>query len=400
MPHPIRLGLIHDYLEERWPSMELVGDRILSGLRMDHAERVDVEQIRPDFRRRAMNLPVLGPKGLSWNVDRLLNRFVDYPRELRRITSRNSFDIYHVVDHSYAALVHALPRERTIVTCHDLDAFSCLLEPSRSPRPSWFRAMTRRVLSGLRKAAKVVCDSEATRSAILEHRLLPPERLRTVYLGTHPECSPEPDLEADGQATRLLGPSRPDEAPELLHVGSNIPRKRIDVLLKTFAGVRRVLKGARLVKVGGELTAEQWRLAEELEITEAIVSLRPFSPRDSSDRAILAALYRRASLVLFPSEAEGFGLPAVEAIACGAPLLLSDIPVLREIAGDAACHRPVGDVPGWIDAALRLIDERRRETESDRRRHLLGLDRARRYQWSRHAEQLVEIYEEIATGSG
>ena len=84
--------------------------------------------------------------------------------------------------------------ERTVVTCHDLDTFRCLLEPSREPRPRWFRAMARRILTGFQKAAVVVCDSEATRQAVLAHDLGP--RVSAAH-------------GARGHRTRVAGRARP-----------------------------------------------------------------------------------------------------------------------------------------------------------------------------------------------
>ena len=81
------------------------------------------------------------------NADRLVNRLWTYPRHLRRW--RSHFDVFHIVDHSYAQLVHALPPGRTGVFCHDLDAFRCLLEPGQERRPLWFRVLARHVLAGL-----------------------------------------------------------------------------------------------------------------------------------------------------------------------------------------------------------------------------------------------------------
>lgn len=393
---PIRLGLVCDLLEEGWASMDLVADRVLAHLRDDWPGQVVPTPIRPPMVRRATLLdhgPAAGPRR---NVDRLLNRFWDYPRALGRRARREPLDLYHLVDHSYAQLVPVLPPGRAVVTCHDLDTFRCVLEPDQEPRPRWFRAMTRRILDGLRQAAAVACDSEATREAILRHGLLPPERLHVVYLAVDDACRPVPDTAADAEADALLGgPPVPGGPPELLHVGSNIPRKRVEVLLSAFAEVRRALPEARLIKVGGTFTPAQAALITSLGIGDAITVLPFFDPTDARARAALAAVYRRAALVLQPSDAEGFGLPVAEALACGTPVLASDIPVLREVGGDAVTYAPVGDVPAWADAALTLLAERREAPNAWETRRAAGLAWASRYRWSTHVAQLVAIYREL-----
>ena len=234
---PIRLGLLFDYAEERWASMDLVGEMLLRNFARHHGDEVSVRRIQPAFRPRAGRLPGIGGRGGARNFDRLANRLIDYPRQARRLARSGEFDLFHLVDHSYSQLLHALPAGRTVVTCHDLDTFRCLLEPEKEPRPRWFRAMTRRVLAGFRKAAAVACDSEMTRRRVLEFDLLPADRLHVVYLAIDEALRPAPDPEADAEVDRLLGPDRPEAGDRLLHVGTNIPRKRIDVLLRTFAGV-------------------------------------------------------------------------------------------------------------------------------------------------------------------
>lgn len=386
---PTRLALVCDYHEEGWPSMDLVGEMILAYLGREHAAELSATPVCPPYRHRMTRLPIVRGRGAARNADRLLNRFWDYPRALGRRARRGEFDLYHLVDHSYAQLVHALPAERTIVTCHDLDTFRCLLDPAREPRPAWFRAFARRTLDGLRKAAAVVCDSEATRDAILANQLLPASRLHVVYLGTHPECTAEPDASAFAEAATWLGPVDPQAPPDILHVGSTIPRKRIDVLLDVFASIRRAHPGARLIRVGGPMTSAQEEKARELGVLGAVVTL-PFC-----SRATLAAVYRRASLVLLPSEAEGFGLPVAEALASGVPLLASDLAVLREVGGDVPVYRPVADVPAWAEAALALLEGRRANDPVAGARRDAGLARAKIFNWSHHADQLVSIYRQV-----
>lgn len=391
----IRLALVCDYLEERWASMDLVGEMILAHLAIGHTGDVAANRMCPPFRHRLGRWPVIGRRGTARNADRLLNRFVDYPRAAREWTRRGDFDVFHLVDHSYAQIVHDLPAARTVVTCHDLDTFRCVLEPAQEPRPRWFRAMAKRILSGLQRAAAVACDSEATRQAVLRHGLIDASRLRVVYLAVHPECAAAPDPTFDAEADRLLGPATPGNGPMLLHVGSNIPRKRVDVLLAVFARVRRAIPSARLIKVGGALLPHQARQASDLEIADAVVTLPFFSPRDRHDRATLAAVYRRAALALQPSDAEGFGLPVAEAMACGTPVLASDLPVLREVGGDAACYAPVADVAAWSEAALALLDQRQRGAREWSDRIAASIARSRLFRWTTHVDQLVEIYRSV-----
>jgi glycosyltransferase involved in cell wall biosynthesis len=385
---PIRAAILCDPLEEGWTSMDLTGAMILDHFAARPGAEVSAARVRPRWRRRAERLT--GSR-VAHNVDRMFNRFLDYPRELKRIIKRSDFEVYHVVDHSYSQLAHVLPPGRTVVTCHDLDAFRCLLDPAAEPRPKWFRAAARHTLRGMQKAAAVACDSLATRDAILAHGLLPADRLHLVYLAVHPECAPEPAPEFDALADALLGgPRRADDPPELLHVGSNIPRKRIDVLLKTFAAVRAQIPGARLIKVGGVLSGEHAALARQLGVADAIATIPYFDPKISRERATLAAVYRRARLTLFPSDAEGFGMPVTEAMACGTPVLVSDIPVLREIGGDHAHYAPVGDVSAWTARALALLAS---PPPPDRR--AAALDHSSRFRWTTHVDQLAGIYRAV-----
>ena len=381
-----RVAIVCDYPEEGWPSMDLTAQMTLAYLQKDQGDEFEAVRICPRFRHRFGRLPLGTAHRVGRNIDRILNRYFDYPRALRRLQRTETFDLFHIVDHSYAQLVHELPRAQVVVTCHDLDTFRCLLQPDREPRPAWFRHLTRRTLTGLQAAAAVSCDSEATRNAILEHHLIPNDRLTTNYLGTDPEFSLEPSPGADETINRLIGPARSDQV-ELLHVGSNIPRKRIDVLLDVFAAIRQRLPNARLVKAGGELNPAQTAQAQELGVLDAI-NVIPLL----KDRAALAALYRRAALVLQPSEAEGFGLPLAEAMACGTPLLVSDIAVLREVAGEAALYCKVGDVPAWTETALSLLSETNRKSPAYHARRSAGLAQAARFRWNTHVDQLAEIY--------
>ena len=375
----LRVALFADYLEEGWPSMDLVADMLQDRLSREHAGEIDATLIRPGLPRRVSRL-ARGTRVVG--LDRVAGRMWDYPRLARTLADR--FDIFHVVDHSYAQLVHELPGNRTVVTCHDIDTFRSVIEPGREPRNAAFRLMTRRILGGLRKAGHVVCDTEATREALIGKAGFADQTTSVVHNGPHPSCTPNPEASADYEAARLLGPPR--SAIDLLHVGSAIPRKRIDLLIRIMAALG---PRARLVRVGGAFAAEQAALARDLGVTNVVVL--PFL-----DRSTLAAIYRRSALLLLPSEREGFGLPLVEALSCDTPVVASDIPALREVGSDAVTYCAVGDVDGWSRTIAALLDERAGRPADWAKRREQGIRRADAFSWSTYAGEIATLYQRLA----
>ena len=300
---------------------------------------------------------------------------------------QGTFDVFHVLDHSYAQLVHRLPPDRTVVTCHDLDTFRSVLEPAAEPRSTIFNAMTRHIMDGFSRAAYVTCDTAAVREALIDANLVSPDRAVVVPVGVSPAFLAQ--RQTVRSLTSLPGPLVPD-AVDLLHVGSVIDRKRIDVLLQCLAALREQRPGLRLIRVGGPLTSGQQAMARSLGVADAVLTM----PR--VDDETLAALYRHAALVLLPSEREGFGLPIAEALASGTPVVASHLPVLREVGGRAAEYCPVGDVRAWTQTVHALLDERERRPEQWAARCAQGQFWAGRYSWARFADRIVALYLDIA----
>jgi glycosyltransferase involved in cell wall biosynthesis len=383
-PDLASVGIVCDLLTERWPSMDLVADMLFKNLHERHSASFGVRQLRPPWesRRTQSDAALNGSLPLG---KRLVNRILRYPLWLSG--RKDDFDLFHVIDHSYAHLVHRLPRDRTIVTCHDVDAFRCLVEPARSLRQRAWRSVTRRILSGLQSAAWIICDSGATADELVANGWARPERMSVIHLGVSPVFSPSPDSQADDEADQLLNAHT---GIKLLHVGSNIPRKRFDVLLQAFAEVKKEVPDAILVRVGGPSGPRLQTVAIELGVEHAIAEL-PFL----NDR-VLAAVYRKCNLLLLPSEREGFGLPVLEAMACGLPVLCSDIPALKEVGGQAASYAETGNVESFVSAALRLIRAQPVEIEQRQRN---GLVQAGKFSWSRCADETVKIYQKVLSAA-
>ncbi len=140
------------------------------------------------------------------------------------------------------------------------------------------------------------------------------------------------------------------------------------------------------MQVGGPWPPHLAEQITRLGIGEFVSQVRGLS------REQLAELYRRAAVVLVPSEAEGFGLPVIEALACGAVVIASDIPTLREAGGGAAIFCPLGDVPAWTEAVVRALTDAGFAPSSDTR-----LSHAAKFSWAEHARVIAETYQRLAS---
>jgi glycosyltransferase involved in cell wall biosynthesis len=219
-----------------------------------------------------------------------------------------------------------------------------------------------------RLAARVLAISEVTKRDLIELYGIPEEKIVVTPLAADPAFGPE-------------GPS-PNGEPYALFVGALQTRKEATTAIEALSLLGD--SAPRLVLVGPDKggRADAVRLATELGLT-ARIELRGHVPQDE-----LAALYRGAACLVFPSRYEGFGLPLLEAMASGTPVVATEAGALPEVAGGAAIlvegRNPVA-LAGGIERAI---------ADRDRLR-AAGLERAARYSWAETARRTLEVYREL-----
>lgn len=347
---------------------------LIKQLQSEHTSSIETIQVLPKFKKRFQYIPRLGKKRFAYNADRLLNRAWYYPQYLKQRVKE--FDFYHISDHSYAQLALVSPPKQTGVYCHDIDAFRSLIEPEKEPRPAWYQAMSRRILRGLQSCAVVFYSTEEVRKQIEHYQLVEPSKLVHAPYGISEEFNINNQDNLEQKISQQIG-----NKPFLLHVGSCIPRKRIDILLNVFAKVRNIYPELQLVKVSGEWTEQQKQQIQDLNISKSIIHLQGL------ERATIASLYQRASAVLLTSEAEGFGLPVIEALACGTIVIASDIPVLHEVGGEGIIYCPTADISTWVETVTKVLSNPNIAPEMN-----LRFSQAQKYSWSHHAQIIVQCY--------
>ncbi len=312
--------------------------------------------------------------GGRWRAPRLIWLQAQAPRVLREIEA----DVAHFTN-GMMPVAGATP---TVVTIHDM---SLTLYPRFHPAR---RVLLNRPLVNLaaRRAGAIITVSESAKRDIVRLYGLPPDRVHVIHEAPAPRFRPvrEPAPLARVRARYGLG----DRV--ILYVGTIEPRKNLPRLIEAFARRRRTgeLRGHQLVCAGpyGWLSGDIDRLVWDLGAGDA-VRFTGYVPFDD-----LPALYSLSEMFVFPSMYEGFGLPVVEAMACGAPVITGRNSALAEIAGGAIAHvdRLDADAIGETMVAL-AADRDRRERLS-----MLGLERAQSFSWRRAARETLEIYRRVA----
>ena len=283
---------------------------------------------------------------------------------LARALRAGGFDVLFAPAYS-APLAHRVP---TVLAMHDV---SFVVHPEWF---SWREGLRRRLLARLSasRARIVLTFSEFSAAEIRRTLGVEAERLRVVPHGIDPpavQAAPEERL--------------------VLYAGSLLNRRRIPDLVRAFAVVAPRVPGARLVIAGENRT---WPREDPAALARAagVASLVRVTEYVSDEE--LAALYARASVFVFVSEYEGFGLTPLEALAAGAAVVAGDTPVAREVYGPAAWLVPIGDVPA-LAAAIEalLVDEGRRRALLDQAPAVLA-----RYCWESAATATLAALEEAA----
>jgi glycosyltransferase involved in cell wall biosynthesis len=276
-----------------------------------------------------------------------------------------------------------------VVTVHDIVPYLTRRQRGMQAYGSiWERWLDILATRALARADILIADSAYTRETVVQALGYPAECIRVVPLGVdHTLFRPRP-VPPDFDARYGLDP----RGRYMLYVGSENPRKNLPFLLRAFARLRQALPDVRLIRVGAVQYLPQARILQEqmerLGLPDAVIHYPSVPDED------LALFYNRADLFVFPSLYEGFGLPALEAMACGTPVVCSDAASLPEVVGDAALRVSPSDEEGWAEAMRRaLTDVSLREELRVR-----GLERARAFTWEQTAQETVRVYTELAAG--
>ena len=289
-------------------------------------------------------------------------------------------DIYHGPDFALPPIGKTL---RKVVTVHDLS----FLEHPEYAVPS-LAAYLKKVVPEAVAAADVICTvSQEVSRTLIEHFQTPREKLVVIPNGVSPHFKRITDPVLLGATRHKYGLKH----PLVLGVGTLEPRKNHIGLIKAFYQAQKKKKGpAMLALAGGKgwLYEETQRLVEELKLEKKVRFLGRVSDLE------LVTLYSLADVFAFPSFVEGFGVPPLEAMACGAPIITSNTSSLPEVVGDAALlinPHNTGELSGAI---MRILENKQLQEELRQK----GYERVKEYSWPASAHKMLSVYQKLYEG--
>jgi glycosyltransferase involved in cell wall biosynthesis len=341
---------------------------------------VDADNEYVAYTRRGVRLP--GTDGLRFHQveapvapESTLWRTLWEYRRLPRLVAHERFDLFH-------GLGSLSPSSRScpfVLTIHDL-----LYLHFPASLPLGHRLFMRRVHPAVaRRADRVIVPSEWTRRDVMERLGVREDRIRMVPYGPGNDCHPVGDRARIDAVLAKYGVRQ----PYVISVCRAYVHKNVAGLLRAFAVLWRkhpevhlVLVGERY-RTGGELD----RLTHQLGLRDSLVSTG-FADDDD-----LSALYSGAAVFAFPSLAEGFGLPILEAMACGVPVVASNASAVPEAVGEAGVVADARDPEAFAAALARVLEDEALRTELK----ATGLLRAARFSWTETAAQTLAVYREL-----
>jgi glycosyltransferase involved in cell wall biosynthesis len=273
-----------------------------------------------------------------------------------------------------------------IITVHDIIPYMMRDNPELADYTKFYdRWIDNLAVKNLYQADRIIADSDYTGQILIETVGISKEKIKVILLGLDLDVFKPVNVTEEFRAKYQIDP----KCQYILYVGSEIPRKNLFRLLEAFAMVKRKNPNARLIKIGSPIQTQIFQRLQDhiqkLNLENEVILFDHVSRND------LISFYNSADIFVFPSLYEGFGIPPLEAMACGAAVICSNAASLPEVVGDAAISIDPLDISRWAEAISEVLNNG--ELRDDLR--IKSLTRASQFSWERMARETLAVYQEV-----
>ena len=361
--------LLRDFIEDQRNSMELYADMMAKYLRSVDTQSLTVNEFVP-------NVPVW-LKNRNKNGMRLA-RYYSYPSQVKR----KKASLFHIMDQGYGHLIHFIDPKKTIITVHDLVPFLRWKGKIRGVKPATIPLLVLLSNLSLKKAQHLIAVSENTKNDLVNHLGCDPKRITVIYSGIDPIFKAFDKEKKKSLRSKWFSE---DNSRKLILITGSQFYKNHEVALKTVALLKQTFaEKVQLIKTG-EITAEWINSVRSYGLEQNVTNLGNVS------RESMPEIYNAVDLLFFPSVYEGFGWPPLEAMACGTPVVASNVASLPEVMGEIDNLSSPYDINFFASKIGEIIsDQYYRE-----KLIIQGLHNTKRFEWKQTANNVLSVYRQI-----
>ena len=332
------------------------------------------QQLHAPFTRHAKG--VTGPLGLNASLEKMTWEQWTGPREARRL----GVDVFHVPHFAPPLITRSVP---VVATIHDVIPLRLPLYHSSAKAKVYSSVVSR----AAHHATLVITISQHAKQDIIEMLNIPEERIRVIYPAASDDFQPVEDAQKLAEARARYGLT----GRYVFYLGGLDARKNVQQLVRGFSHLYKRLNDPNLQllisgnpdKQSGSIFADPRPVAADLGMSGQII----YRFVEEEDKALI---YSGASAFVFPSLYEGFGLPPLEAMSCGTPVICSNRTSLPEVVGDAAISFDPDNLPALVDAMYNVLTNPQLSADLRAR----GIQRAKLFSWRKTAQETLTVYEE------
>lgn len=311
------------------------------------------------------------------NPDSSFKRIMIEQLYLPHLVNKIKPDIFHNPDH----VLPFLPvLSKKIITVHDL---TFLKHPEAFLKST---VMYKKLMmkNAIKKVDMIIADSDNTKNDVMQYFKLPEKKIQTVYISIADEYG----IRDKNSSIRIMSSKYHINKPFILFTGTIEPRKNVISILKAYYELKKRKGFEHLLVIAGKkgwLYNEIFDFIKEKCLQDEIIFL------DYVDQGDMPSLYCASDLFIYPSIYEGFGLPVLEAMACGTPVITSNVSSLPEVAGDAAVLVDPMNIGEITDAINNVLNNR----DLWNKLRVRGLENVKRFSWDRAAKETTAIYQKV-----
>jgi glycosyltransferase involved in cell wall biosynthesis len=364
--------LFRDFLEDNRTSMEIYSDKLESTLKPIAKNFININSYTPSISNW------LSKYKLPFGISMRYARYFSYPNQAKK----NQGKINHIIDQSYAHLLNTINSRQTVITVHDLIpllAWKGVIPGLEYPH---FPLLYKLSIASLNKAKAIIAISKSTKEDLITYCGLDASSITVIHAGVD----------------KRFGPFSNEKKKLARHSLGFLEKDTYIILIVGFQSYKNILVSFQVVsKLQHSLNANVqliWLGSNKdmcTKYSKRVNLINNAIPLSNLGFNSLVELYNSVDCLLFPSLYEGFGSPPLEAMACGTPVITSNVASIPEVVGDAAIMLSPSDVGGLAEAVKNILENETLRNDYIKR----GYTNAKRFTWERSASKVFSLYQKI-----